>query len=59
VNFDVFSILALVTTLGIGVWLGYRYATEAKRMDAIVAATLDNLTPRDTGETDHLDWRKW
>lgn len=55
---DVFSILALATTLGIGVWAGYRYATESKRVDAIVAASLDNLSLRDTDaeQTAIRDW---
>lgn len=53
--FDVFSILALFTALGIGIYMGYRYAAASRKVDALVAHALDNVSARPK-EWDDEEW---
>lgn len=37
------GLAGLVLSLVIGVWAGYRYALESKKMDAVIAHALDGM----------------
>lgn len=53
--FDVYSILALATVFGLGAYMGYRYAAESRKVDALVAKALDDMSARPT-EWDDEEW---
>lgn len=53
--FDVFSLMALATTFGLGIYMGYRYAAESRKVDALVAHALDNVSHRPK-EWDDEEW---
>jgi hypothetical protein len=49
------GILGLLICLSVGVWIGYRYATESRRVDAIIDHTLSRLD----AEREYDELRAW